>query len=228
MEARTHWLGGLTAGAVAASAMNPPHLLVFLGVAMLAGPLPDLDHPGSTYGRYVPLPRVARVDGQVVPYQGGRQPHFGHVGFRTPLGIGWHRGGYHSVAGALVTALGFGALAHWIAPSYTTTVALAVLVGFCSHLVLDGFNQMGQALAWPLRRQRYHLGWPRFRVGSAGETLLTAVLLGAVVWWGLGVLPHLVAHVASAGLTSEPGGVVGWHTAARCRGATAMTKNKSF
>lgn len=215
MEVRTHWLGGLAAGAAAVSVLHftsLPPLLVFLGTAMLAGPLPDVDHPGSTYGRFVPLPRVAEVHGHVEPYRTRNQDNFGRVGFRTPFGIGWHRGGYHSVAAGLLTAAAAGAITHYVVPAYTMTVALAVLVGFLSHLVLDGFNMMGQALLWPLVRRRYHLAWPRFRVGSAGETLLAVALLGGLAWWGYHdgplLLRHLAAavtlHVASGGYTPVP------------------------
>ena len=195
MEMRTHWLGGLAASAATVSALHftsLPSLMVFLGTAMLAGPLPDLDHPGSTYGRFVPLPRVAEVHGHVEPYRARNQDNFGHVGFRTPFGIGWHRGGYHSVSAGLLTAAAAGAIAHWVVPAYTMTVALAVLVGFLSHLILDGFNMMGQALLWPLARRRYHLAWPRFRVGSMGETLVTIALLGGLAWWAIGALPHFM------------------------------------
>ena len=71
-------------------------------------------------------------------------------------------------------------------------VVKAVLVGFLLHSVLDGFSLMGQALLWPLARRRYHLAWPRFRVGSAGETLLTLALLGGLAWWAMGTLPHFL------------------------------------
>lgn len=198
MEVRTHWLGGLAAGAATVSALHVtslPTALTFLGAAMLAGPLPDLDHPGSTYGRFVPLPRVAEVHGHVEPYRARNQDNFGRVGFRTPFGISWHRGGYHSVTAGFFTAVGVGLATHWIAPPYTLIVALAVLVGFWSHLVLDGFNMMGQALLWPVARRRYHLAWPRFRVGSAGETLLTLTLLGGLAWWAMGTLPHFLVGV---------------------------------
>lgn len=202
MEVRTHLVGGLVAGAITVSAFHLTSslpLAVFTGTAMLAGPLPDLDHPGSTYGRYVPLPRVAEVHGHVEPYRGNHQASFGRVGFRTPFGIGWHRGGFHSVVASILTAGMAGALTHWLAPAYTLTVALGVLVGFLSHLLLDSVNLMGQALLWPFVRRRYHLAWPRFRVGSAGETLLTVVLLGALVWWGVHEGPLLLRHVLPNG-----------------------------
>ena len=198
MEVRTHWLGGLAAGVATLSVLHVtslPSLMVLLGTAMLAGPLPDLDHPGSTYGRFVPLPGVADVHGHLEPYRGHQQASFGRVGFRTPFGIGWHRGGFHSVVASILTAGMAGVLTHWLAPPYTLTVALAVLVGFLSHLLLDGFNLMGQGLLWPFVRRRYHLAWPRFRVGSAGETLLTVALLGGLAWWAMGTLPHFLVGV---------------------------------
>ena len=201
MEVRTHWLGGLAAGAATVSVLHftsLPPLVVFLGTAMLAGPLPDLDHPGSTYGRFVPLPPVAEVHERVVVYQGHQQASFGRVGFRTPFGIGWHRGGYHSVVAGLLTAAVVGAITHWVAPAYTLTAALAVLVGFLSHLVLDGFNVMGQALLWPMTPRRYHLAWPRFRVGSAGEALLTMALLGGLTWWAFHDGPILLRNLTAA------------------------------
>ncbi|MCY0885907.1 MAG: metal-dependent hydrolase [Firmicutes bacterium] len=184
MQVQTHWLGGLAAG-LAVAAFVSLHPLALIGVSTLAGPLPDLDHPGSRYGRWLPLPGVMQAQGAVVPYRPG-VPTAGRVGRWTPLGILWHRGPTHSLAAVLGWALA-GALLGWFGwhqAAWALTLALGLGAGTFSHLVLDALNGMGEAWLWPLRSRRYGLPWPRLRVGSFGEGLVTAGLVLAVVALG--------------------------------------------
>lgn len=187
MNVRTHWLGGLAAGVLAAPVMAAPdHWIAFAAVAAVAAPLPDLDHPGSTYGRFVPLPGIVRVHGQVKPYIGGPYGNAaqsgGQVGRRTPFGLTWHRGGMHSLVAGVVAAGLLGLLTSRLWPAWGWTVALAVAVGFASHLALDSLNQMGQAWLWPVSRKRWRLPWPRIQVGSAGEWLVSGGLIVLLIW----------------------------------------------
>ena len=198
MNGHTHIVGGLLVGALLAPILGQtgPHLAPFLVAAALAGPLPDVDHPGSMYGRFVPLPGVARVYGKLEPYVGGRfgngQRSFGHVGRRVPGGIIWHRGPVHSAP----MGLAFGALAGLIAlhfaAAWVWTIGFGVLAGFLSHLALDELNVSGEYLLWPFVRKELRLKWPSWRVGSAWEVLVLVVMLAGIV----GLLRPDVAHLA--------------------------------
>jgi len=185
MTYRTHVVGAATAALAVASRQPWPALAVVLLTAMLTAPLPDLDHPGSTYGRHVPLPPVAREHGRVVPYT-PHGSHFGQVGFRVPGGILWHRGPLHSIVVGAGLVVAIGTLPVIGAP----WVALGVACGWGSHLLLDGFNVAGQAWFWPLTRRRFRLPGVHLRVGSFGETLVLVMCLATLV---------LIGHALVAG-----------------------------
>lgn len=201
MNGHTHMLGGLLSALALAPIVGQggPHLLPFAAAAALAAPLPDVDHPGSMYGRFVPLPGVAKVFGRIEPYVrgpfGNDRKSFGHVGRRVPFGILWHRGPTHSV----VMALGFAGAAYLVAgrvlPSLAVVVDAGVLVGYLSHLALDEMNVAGERLLWPLTRRELRLRWPSFRVGSAWEIVLALAMLGLAVW-------RLEPHVATLAVRS--------------------------
>lgn len=191
MNGRTHLAGGLLAGVAAASAL---HLsLPFIVGAALAGPLPDVDHPGSMYGRFVPLPGVMVRNCRVEAYHRG--PLFGasrmggRAGRELPGGkILWHRGPTHSlffaVAASIVAAIVpmiFGA-----APS--PAIGLGVFAGCLSHLALDLLNMMGLQILWPFRRKAVRFKWPRVRVGSLGERVVFGLLLLGTFAVGSGML----------------------------------------
>lgn len=180
MTLRTHLVGAAAAAIAVAAGQSWPVFLLVVTTAVLAAPLPDLDHPDSTYGRHVPLPRVAREGGRVVPYRRAGA-HGDHVGFRLPGGVLWHRGPLHSL---LVGGLAACALSRlpWGDASW---LALGFLVGWLSHLALDGLNVAGQAWLWPLSRRRWRLPGLHLRVGGFGETV---VLVACVV--ALGFLVH--------------------------------------
>jgi len=196
MNVHTHWLGGFAAG-VALAAAAPAHALVLVTAATLAAPLPDLDHPGSAYGRWVPLPGVARIHGRVEPYRpgpfGNAQAAGGQVGRATPFGLGWHRGGMHSLVAAGLAAGIVGTAAQALWPGQGVWVALGVLAGMLSHLALDALNVMGQAWFWPFSRRRWRLRWPRIRVGSAGEGVVALLLLGGLALAFHAWAPRLLA-----------------------------------
>lgn len=199
MNGHTHMIGGALAGAVLAPIVGQvgPHLLPFVAAATLAAPLPDIDHPGSMYGRCVLLPGVAKVFGRIEPYVrgpfGNGERSFGHVGRRVPLGILWHRGPTHSVTMALV----FGAVGYLVAsrvvPASALCLGVGILAGYLSHLALDELNVSGEHLLWPLNRRELRLRWPSFRVGSGWETILALGML-VLAFWRLE--PHVAALAA--------------------------------
>ena len=194
VNGHTHMVGGLLIGAALAPVLRESggHLIPWLAAAALAAPLPDLDHPASMYGRFLPLPGVAKVSGCLEPYvpgpfgNGGQT--FGHVGRRTPFGVLWHRGPLHSIL--MATAFGAAAFlaASHFAPALDVTVGLGVLLGYLSHLALDELNVAGEHLLWPLVGRELGLPWPSVRVGSVGEaTLFAAMSLAAAAL----LSPHL-------------------------------------
>lgn len=196
----THLLGGLAAGALLAPAFASGHLIVLLAAATLAGPLADIDHPGSMYGRWVPLPGVAKVNGHIEPYRrgpfGNSQKSFGHVGRVLPGGIMWHRGPTHSITMALVFTAIFYFLARHFIPADALAIGVGVFAGYLSHLVLDALNVSGQELLWPYTRKSMRPPWPHIRVGSIGETVTVVALVGVLFLLEHGVLSHLGALVA--------------------------------
>lgn len=185
MNVHTHWLGGLAAGA-AVMPLVPAHAaLVVLATAVFAAPLPDLDHPGSTYGRFVPLPGVARIHGPVEPFRpgplGNSRASLGQVGRCTPWGIGWHRGGMHSLVATAASVVVLGVAAQLVHPGWGGGVALGVGVGMLSHLALDALNSMGQAWLWPFTGRRFRVPWPWIPVGSRGEWAVMVLLVAGLV-----------------------------------------------
>lgn len=197
MNAHTHFVGGALAGLAAASFVSPDLALIVVATATLTAPLPDIDHPSSTYGRWIPLPGVARVHGRIEPYRrgfgGNSEASFGHVGRRTPFGIGWHRGGMHSVVASLIAAALLGGLAARLHPGWGLAVGLGTLAGMLSHLALDALNVSGQAWLWPFSNQRIRFRWPHIRVGSGGEFLVLAGLAVGLLAWGRTLIHHLLA-----------------------------------
>ena len=205
MNGHTHILGGIAAGAIAAPALAFGHVPAFLIAAALAGPLADVDHPGSMYGRWLPLPGVVRVGGHMESYRSGpfgnsHESH-GQVGRTVPFGILWHRGPTHSlVAAGIAMVMAF--MVAFIATFHGSAglagaIALGVFVGYLSHLLLDGFNIMGQELLWPFSRRRYKIGPLHIPVGSLGETMAVVMLVGVLFL----TIPHLLPdmHLFSGG-----------------------------
>jgi membrane-bound metal-dependent hydrolase YbcI (DUF457 family) len=185
------------------AALVPHEALPVVAAAVLAAPLPDVDHPGSSYGRFVPLRGVARVYGRIETYMpgpfGNSGASFGHVGFVTPFGILWHRRGMHSVLAGLLWALLVLLAGERLLPQAAAWIALCTFVGYLSHLALDGLNVAGEWLLWPVVRREVRLAWPSVRVGSLGEGLVTLALVALVVVAARGWLPHLAALRAPLG-----------------------------
>ncbi|MCL8208606.1 MAG: metal-dependent hydrolase [Actinomycetia bacterium] len=198
MNVHTHWLGGALAGAALAHCAAHLPAAPLVAAAVLAAPLPDLDHPGSAYGRWLPLPGVARIRGHLEPFRpgpfGNAAAAGGQVGRVTPFGILWHRGPLHSLAAAGGFAVVAASVARSLVPANALAIGWGVFAGCLSHLALDALNTMGQALFWPLSRTRWRLPWPRWPVGSAGETLIGAALLGGLLLWGRDVTNVLAAR----------------------------------
>lgn len=190
MNGRTHLIGGLLAGALLAPAFH--FSWPFLAASALAGPLPDIDHPGSMYGRLIPLPGVVvrrrRLEAYVLPSLFGPSRMGGRAGRELPGGgVLLHRGPTHSLAAALAAGLlaSLVPLAWGSGPS--PPLGLGVWLGYLSHLALDLLNMSGIQILWPFRRKAIRLRWPRVRVGSLGERVIFGLLLLGILTVGSGL-----------------------------------------
>jgi len=160
-----------------------PHadLAPFLVSAALAGPLADVDHPASMYGRFIPLPGVILGSKEGLrawtPSFGFRDGHGGRVGREIlPKVILWHRAQTHSLGAAAIAAAATALLCWLFFRQALLPVTLGVCVGYLSHLALDLINISPIMLWWPFSRKTAHIRWPRIRVGSPWEWLVTAAL----------------------------------------------------
>lgn len=192
MRGFTHEL----AGVLAASLWIPhtTHPVLLLGAAAFGSLVPDVDHPRSTLGRWIPWPAVSHSRGPQAPPAVGRQ------GFPHPI---WHRHQFHSVA-AVVTLSGLIALAAhglvghraWLdGPWPFATLFTGLLIGGGSHLVLDGFNQETQWWFWPVTRHGFR--WPVHFREAAIDGAIRLALVAGMVWRGLAWWPVLSAWVLS-------------------------------
>ncbi len=180
-------------------------LPVCAAAGAFGGLLPDIDHPHSTLGRWVPWP-VASVENHRTGFiLHGRAWFGGHTV--------WHRHETHSVGAAgiaaLVTLAGLwwsaARLAAWsvrhgahlpVPPGVAgleiaVGCAAAVLVGYLSHLAADLVNPSPIMLLWPFSRRMIHPKWaPAIREASAGGrwaergAVLAALIIAGAVWGG--------------------------------------------
>lgn len=123
MMGYTHAAAGAFAGAVAGSAFGDP--LLGAAVGMLAGLLPDIDHPGSMLSRKVPIIPV----------------------FVSALA--GHRQLTHTVWFGLAMAILAAVFLAGFAPD-RTHLAVAVFTGALSHVLLDGLTRGGVRPLAPL------------------------------------------------------------------------------
>lgn len=186
MRGYTHLIVG---AAIAAPFVSYAHAPALLAAGALAGLLPDVDHSGSTVGRWVPWPAVVR---EVRP---GLVKHGRHwFGGR----VVWHRGEVHSfgagvIATMVVTTLAwFLDLGWWLPTGWLVPV---VFLAWCSHLAADCINRSPIMLWWPLNRRMVRI-WRGLPEGSLLETLAEiATALGAV-WLALPEVHVLLRQTA--------------------------------
>ncbi len=169
MRARAHVL----IGAYAAVAMAIPFTmkssgggvlnLVLMPIGAVGALLPDIDHPGSPLGRFLPWPKAEET---------GEMPRHGRRWFGGR--ILWHRGELHSIGGVALLSLAAGILwlapliwlSHAVPPSMPLPIiagidcflSLGVFVGGISHLLADMTTPSPQMLFWPFSRRMVH-GW---------------------------------------------------------------------
>jgi inner membrane protein len=202
MRGTSHALVGIAASSAVAVAAGHGLAVPLLALGALAGMLPDIDHPHSDLGRFVPWPSV-EVQGKGTFVRTGRKWFGGHTI--------WHRGETHSL-GAAVVATGLAAASGiwlaapglaqlgWLQPGWAWAgqhplwlggvLALVVALGYTSHLFADLINPSPQMWGWPvsskMRRPR-HL--PAVKSGTLSGWLVEmgiVALLMAGVWAEIG------------------------------------------
>ncbi|MBK1733740.1 hypothetical protein CKO15_00265 [Halorhodospira abdelmalekii] len=149
----THVLFGVTCYIPISALLGYPPTLSGAALAAFGALLPDIDEPRSWIGR-----RFLFLS----------QP------LRTFFG---HRGITHSLAFCILIGALLGLLSH----SYALPegLALAILIGYASHLIADAVTPGGIPLMWPFKG-RYSTPCT-VRTGGAGEMVIFFVLLVGLV-----------------------------------------------
>lgn len=128
---RTHRVGGLAVGAIAASIASPelqPTTVAIIVVSSFLGSyFPDIDEPSSRIGRKFPL--LSRGLKRI---------------FR-------HRGVVHTPVFCLIllALVRFG-LARFITPEHLKCILIGFGLGYLSHLLLDTITSKGIMWLWPI------------------------------------------------------------------------------
>lgn len=172
MRGHTHVLVGAAAGAALAAPLLPmigrPAGIVLVGSAALASLMPDLDHPYSLAGRWVPqILAPACFQG---PYHCGRRWFW--------LVTIWHRNEFHSIGAAGILAAIPVVLLLRINSLFVVLVSCAIFLGYCSHLLLDLVNVTPQMLFWPFSKCHFKPRWwsgvrENSGLGKLSETLVS-------------------------------------------------------
>jgi inner membrane protein len=156
-------VGGVAVGLLLTPIIGPEQIPGLLIGAILGSLLPDLDTPRSRLSNL----QLAGVRPFQLPAQF----------LCVTLG---HRGALHSLVGALlvcgVLSVPLVAIGQW-------GLALGLLLGFLSHLLLDGLTKSGVPLFWPTRGRSHLLPTPlRFTAGTLAEEAFFTLLACAALW----------------------------------------------
>lgn len=180
MLSATHMIGG-AAAAAAVLLFNPdiqavPTLITAVGVGVVGGLIPDIDHPKS---------RISKA----------LRPVNALVSFLFS-----HRGVFHT------PALYFLLYALWVwkcpASKYTAW-GNCLFAGILSHILLDCFNPGGIPLFFPLSSRRIHFA--KIKTGGRCESVIRVLLGGAagilvvlMFLQGTGINPGIIISRFSA------------------------------
>ncbi|MBU9211643.1 metal-dependent hydrolase [Burkholderia multivorans] len=163
MMAFTHIAFGAASALLAAEWLDAPapQAVLMLAGGVLGSMLPDIDHPGSAFGR------------RVLPISMVLADLFGH------------RGITHSLLAVVgMSALAWYSLHHldWH-PGYSVPFVVGIAVGYLSHLAGDWMTNYGVPLLWPMRRR--FVAPVRIFTGDALEYVLAFAMYGLVIVQGL-------------------------------------------
>jgi len=155
MIGHTHAFAGAAAGAVVALALHLPVGLLPIAVAIGVGTglLPDIDEPGSTVNRHIPV---------LGPALGNSLRH-------------------RTVTHSLITLAALSLLAHTIWPHLAWQWIAVGGAGYGSHLLCDMLTPAGIDLLWPWAHRVRLGGWVKTG-GWAEETLFLPGFAAVLVW----------------------------------------------
>lgn len=189
MKGITHSLGGVMAG-VALVACSTPDLTTVegigtavsaIGVATLGSLLPDIDHQHSTVSKKFRLLsflyRIVSVLGKL---------------FR--LDVFEHRGVMHTLVVPIILLIS----SFVVKDATVKYLLIAGLVGYLSHILLDGFNPMGVPLFSPFYNLKIRFLPKKIcvRTGSASELLVGSVLILGIFLVGKPIIQMLYTNIS--------------------------------
>lgn len=148
MTYKTHFVGGICAGAVVSSVMNiePVAVPAFIIASAVASLVPDVDIKGSKMNNKM-----------------------GIVG-KAVSATSSHRGFYHTPILYIVLYFLMGIV-------LPESIAFGFLVGAMSHLVLDTFNSKGIMWFWPITRKHFHIASIRTRTAGESAFMIVMVVV---------------------------------------------------
>lgn len=163
MNYKAHRVGGVCFGVVASclicqTPITPQKLVLsstLVAGAYIGSLIPDIDHPNSFLGKKVKI--ISVVINKI----------FGHRGItHTPL--------ICFLFGALLLLLGsyFNGLSQIIYSQF----AIGIIVGYLSHLIMDGFTISGIPLLYPLTKKNYNLSLNLIRFKTGKDDFLVAFI----------------------------------------------------
>jgi membrane-bound metal-dependent hydrolase YbcI (DUF457 family) len=178
-----HFISGGITGGIYCSMLDLPliYTIPVVGLVMFFALVPDIDCPGSTITRDLPL------IGKPISWFICRLSHAVYVMTRTPRdknSEGTHRHLSHTVVFALIMGIGFGVpLASFVGAHWGLILGGAIALGCWTHCLGDSLTVSGCPWLWPLPiagRTWYDIGtprWIRFHTGSSTEKVFAFLVL---------------------------------------------------
>ena len=156
MTGKTHMAAGAAAAiglyTLTTKTIYIPHILLYTGLGMLGGLLPDIDHPNS------------KISHQLKPVSKVVTLFCKHRGFM-------HAPALYLILWALLMTL--------CPPGPVQVWASYILVGAASHLLLDFLNPGGIPIFFPIEKKHQHL--LSIKTGGILENVLAWTLLGGYI-----------------------------------------------
>jgi inner membrane protein len=185
VKGHTHVFAGAAAALPLALGAHGIWEPAILGAGAFGALIPDIDHSGSTVGRWIPWRAQTRQRGKYVEH--GRAWFLG----RTI----WHRGPTHSIIGGVVVAALAALVLHLvnapIPPGLLVPLCLALTAGYWSHLIIDAVNVGGMPVLWPFSHRTFRAPLPALPqnswLGQLAEIVVIVGCVAAVAHWA--VLP---------------------------------------
>lgn len=194
MEYKTHKLGGLCAGAIAASVYLPKltqtdfininlELFIPISAMIVAGAIgsaiPDIDHPNSHVSRKNPLISLivqlflgmANLFTTILLFLCFWIDNNRKAAIKSGMG---HRGIFHTLVMGLAIFYVSGLLAYLNA-FYGHIVQIGLTAGYLSHLLVDMMTTGGVMLFYPIIT--FHFRWPLLNLKTGKNETLGKILI---------------------------------------------------